>query len=56
MNEEGGIYRESFHLTWAKSMGFPGEKKLEKVTFLASHHAPDAFGIRQAFSKSPLCA
>jgi hypothetical protein len=46
MNEEGGIYRESFHLTWAKSMAFPGAKKSQKVTFFASHRVPGTFGMR----------
>jgi hypothetical protein len=26
VNEEGGIYRESFHITWAKTMDFWGRK------------------------------
>jgi len=43
MNEEGGIYRESFHLTSAKIMGFPGVKKSQKVTFFAIHYAPRAY-------------
>jgi len=30
MNEEGGIYRESLYLSWAKSIGFLGEKKSQK--------------------------
>jgi len=33
MNEEDGIYRESFQLTLAKNMAFPGAKKSQKVTF-----------------------
>jgi hypothetical protein len=33
MNQEGGIYRGSFHLTWAKSIDFLGVKKSQKVTF-----------------------
>jgi len=40
MNEEGGIYRKSFHLTWAKNMGFHGQKKSRKITFFASNGAP----------------
>jgi len=35
MNQEGGIYRESFHLTWAKIMGFPGAKKITKSDFFS---------------------
>jgi len=45
MNEEDSIYRESFHLTLAKNMGFLGAKKSQKVTFLASHHAHCAFSM-----------
>jgi len=33
VNEEGGIYKESFHLTWAKNMGFQGRKSHEKLLF-----------------------
>jgi len=36
MNEEGVIYRESFHLIWAKIMGFPGAKKSQKLLFRKS--------------------
>jgi len=46
MNEEGDIYRESFHLTLAKSMGFPGAKNSQKVTFFTSHYAWGAFSMR----------
>jgi len=46
MNEEGGIYRESFHLTWAKSIGFLGVKKSPKVTFFASQKARGSFSMR----------
>jgi len=46
MNEEGGIFRESFHQFWAKITGFPGAKKSIKVIFFASHHAPSAFSMR----------
>jgi len=45
MNEEDNIYRESFHLTWAKSMSFPGVKKSQKVTFFASHRARGIFSM-----------
>jgi len=45
MNEEGGIYRESFHLSWAKSLGFLGAKKSQRVTFFASHKALGTFSM-----------
>jgi len=40
MNEEGGIYRESFHLTWTKIMGFSGAKKSQKAykAMRPTHH------------------
>jgi len=46
MNEEGDIYRESFHLTLAKSMGFHERKGHKKATFFTSNHAPRAFSMR----------
>jgi len=33
---KAGIYRETFHLTWAKNTGFQG-RKVTKATFSASH-------------------
>jgi len=45
MNEEGGIYMESFHLNWAKNMTFRSEK-VTKIEFFTSQKVLGAFSLR----------
>jgi len=46
MNEEGGIYKEIFHLNWGHKYGFSKGEKVIKVTFFKSCHAPGSFFMR----------